>query len=129
MSMVSRLLACLLLVWHFTAMGVEVVRFPRPEFEGDRRYDYAMQLLQLALSKTATEYRIQPAEIAMNQERQVLEIEAGRTIDVGPIPIAARAHDPLSPEHIALRDENSVLIRRGRFVGKVQGACRALTHP
>ena len=89
MSMVSRLLACLLLVWHFTAMGVEVVRFPRPEFEGDRRYDYAMQLLQLALSKTATEYRIQPAEIAMNQERQVLEIEAGRTIDVGPIPSSA----------------------------------------
>ena len=102
MSMVSRLLACLLLVWHFTAMGVEVVRFPRPEFEGDRRYDYAMQLLQLALSKTATEYRIQPAEIAMNQERQVLEIEAGRTIDVGPIPSSADREARLLPIRIPI---------------------------
>ena len=102
MSMVSRLLACLLLVWHFTAIGVEVVRFPRPEFEGDRRYDYAMQLLQLALSKTATEYRIQPAEIAMNQERQVLEIEAGRTIDVGPIPSSADREARLLPIRIPI---------------------------
>ena len=102
MSMVSRLLACLLLVWHFTATGVEVVRFPRPEFEGDRRYDYAMQLLQLALSKTATEYRIQPAEIAMNQERQVLEIEAGRTIDVGPIPSSADREARLLPIRIPI---------------------------
>jgi ABC-type amino acid transport substrate-binding protein len=102
MSMVSRLLACLLLVWHFTAMGAEVVRFPRPEFEGDRRYDYAMQLLQLALSKTATAYRIQPAEIAMNQERQVLEIEAGRTIDVGPIPSSAEREARLLPIRIPI---------------------------
>jgi ABC-type amino acid transport substrate-binding protein len=86
MSMVSRLLACMLLAWHVAAAGAEIVRFPKPEFEGDRRFDYALQLLQLALSKTGTEYRIQLAEFAMNQERQVLEIEAGRTIDVGPIP-------------------------------------------
>ncbi len=102
MSMVSRLLASLLLVWHFTAFGVEVVRFPRPEFEGDRRYDYAMQLLQLALSKTVTSYRIQPAEIAMNQERQVLEIEAGRTIDVGPIPSSADREARLLPIRIPI---------------------------
>ncbi len=102
MIRVSRLLACLLLVWHFAASGTEVVRFPKPEFEGDRRYDYAMQLLQLALSKTGTAYRIAPAEIAMNQERQVLEIEAGRTIDVGPIPSSADREARLLPIRIPI---------------------------
>ena len=89
MSTVSRLLACLLLASHALAFGADVVRFPKPEFEGDRRYDYALQLLQLALSKAGTSYRILTAEFAMNQERQVLEIEAGRNIDVGPIPSSA----------------------------------------
>jgi ABC-type amino acid transport substrate-binding protein len=82
-------LACLLLASHALAFGADIVRFPKPEFEGDRRYDYALQLLQLALSKAGTSYRILTAEFAMNQERQVLEIEAGRTIDVGPIPSSA----------------------------------------
>jgi len=100
--MVSRLLACLLFAWHLAASGVEVVRFPKPEFEGDRRYDYAGQVLQLALSKTGTEYRIQTAEFPMNQERQVLEIEAGRTIDVGPIPSSAEREARLLPIRIPL---------------------------
>ena len=98
--MVSRLLACLLLVGHIAAAGTEVVRFPRPEFDGDRRYDYALQLLQLALSKTGVDYRIQTAEFAMNQERQVLELEAGRTIDVGPIPSSAEREARLLPIRI-----------------------------
>jgi ABC-type amino acid transport substrate-binding protein len=102
MTVVSRLLACLLIALHVTASGAEIVRFPKPEFEGDRRYDYAMQLLQLALSKVSTEYRIQTAEFPMNQERQVLEIEAGRTIDVGPIPSSAEREARLLPIRIPL---------------------------
>jgi len=89
--MVSRLLAGLLFAAHLAASAGEIVRVPKPEFEGDHRYDYALQLLQLALSKVGTDYRLQPAETAMNQERQVLEIEAGRSIDVGPIPSSASA--------------------------------------
>jgi hypothetical protein len=89
MSMVSRLFACLLLVWQVAATGAEVVRFPKPEFEGDRRYDYVLQVLQLVLSKTGTDYRIELTGAPMNQERQVQELEAGRTIDVGPIPSSA----------------------------------------
>ena len=100
MSMMSRLLACLMLAWHLSAAGVDIVRFPRPEFDGDRRFDYPLQLLQLALSKTGTEYRIQTAEFPMNQERQVLEIEAGRTIDVGPIPSSAEREARLLPIRI-----------------------------
>jgi len=98
--MMSRLLACLMLAWHLSAAGVDIVRFPRPEFDGDRRFDYPLQLLQLALSKTGTEYRIQMAEFPMNQERQVLEIEAGRTIDVGPIPSSAEREARLLPIRI-----------------------------
>lgn len=100
MSIMSRLLACLMLAWHLSAAGVDIVRFPRPEFDGDRRFDYPLQLLQLALSKTGTEYRIQTAEFPMNQERQVLEIEAGRTIDVGPIPSSAEREARLLPIRI-----------------------------
>lgn len=98
----SRLLACLLLGWHLVASGADVVRFPKPEFEGDRRYDYALQLLQLGLSKAGTEYRIQTAAFPMNQERQVLELEAGRTIDVGPIPSSAEREARLLPIRIPI---------------------------
>jgi len=102
MPMASRLLACLLLAGHLAAAGAEVVRFPKPEFEGDRRYDYALQLLQLALSRAGTEYRIQSAEVPMNQERQVLELEAGRSIDVGPIPSSAEREERLLPIRIPI---------------------------
>jgi hypothetical protein len=102
MRMVSRLLACVLFAAHLAASAVEVVRVPKPEFEGDHRYDYALQLLQLALSKVATEYRLQPAETPMNQERQVLEIEAGRSIDVGPIPSSAEREARLLPIYIPI---------------------------
>lgn len=95
-------LLCMLFAAHLGASAVEIVRIPKPEFEGDRRYDYPLQLLQLALSKSGTEYRIQTAEIAMNQERQVLEIEAGRTIDVGPIPSSAEREARLLPIYIPI---------------------------
>ena len=100
MSTLTRLLACLLLVWHATSVATEIVRFPKPEFEGDHRYDYALQLLHLALSKSGVDYRIESAEFAMNQERQVVEIEAGRTLDVGPIPSSAEREGRLLPIRI-----------------------------
>ncbi len=102
MSMMSRLLLCLLLAWPAAAHATEVVRFPKPEFEGDHRYDYAMQLLQLGLSKSGVDYRIELAEFPMNQERQVVEIEAGRTLDVGPIPSSAEREARLLPVRIPI---------------------------
>jgi len=102
MSMMSRLLACMLLAWHVAAVGVEVIRFPKPESESDRRMNYAFQLLQLAVSKAGTEYRIQRAQVAMNQERAVLEIEAGRTIDIAPLPISVEREARLLPIRIPI---------------------------
>jgi hypothetical protein len=66
--------------------AAEVVRYPRPEFEGDQRSDYSMQLLELALSKVGPGYRIELADVPMVQDRQVIELEAGRLIDVAPMP-------------------------------------------
>jgi ABC-type amino acid transport substrate-binding protein len=102
MSNMPRLLVCMLLAWHVTAVGAEVIRFPKPEFEGDRREDYAFQLLQLALSKTGAEYRFQTSDVAMNQARVVLEIEAGRMIDVAPLPSSAEREARLLPVRIPI---------------------------
>ena len=102
MSRVSRLLACMLLAWHVAAVDAEVIRIPKPEFEGDRRTDYSFQLLQLALSKAGTEYRMQMAQVAMNQERAVAEIEAGRTIDVVAMPSSAEREARLLPIRIPI---------------------------
>ena len=101
--MMSRLFACMLLAWHVTAVGVEVVRFPKPESEYDSRMNYAFQLLQLALSKSGTEYRFQTAGVVMNQDRVVLEIEAGRTIDVAPLPASAERETRLLPIRIPIQ--------------------------
>ena len=102
MTKVARWLVCLVLLSPVAALATQVIRFPIPEFEGDHRYDYATQLLQLALSKSGADYRIQPAAFAMNQERQVLELEAGRSIDVGPIPSSAEREARLLPIMIPL---------------------------
>ena len=93
----------MLLAWHVTAVGVEVVRFPKPESEYDSRMNYAFQLLQLALSKSGTEYRFQTAGVVMNQDRVVLEIEAGRTIDVAPLPASAERETRLLPIRIPIQ--------------------------
>ena len=87
MSLLARLVFVLLLVAQDAA--AEVVRFPRPEFAGDQRSDYSMQLLQLALSKLGPDYRVELAETPINQDRQVAELEAGRLIDVAPMPSSA----------------------------------------
>jgi hypothetical protein len=102
MSFAARLLICVLLASQGIAAAIEIVRFPRPEFEGDRRFDYALRLLQLGLSKTGTPYRVELATIPMNQERQVSELEAGRTIDVAPIPSSAEREERLLPIRIPI---------------------------
>jgi len=98
----SRLLACMLLAWHVAAVSGEVIRFPKPESANDRRVNYAFELLQLAVSKAGTEYRIQTTQVATNQDRATLEIEAGRTIDVAPLPTSAEREARLLPIRIPL---------------------------
>ncbi|MEO5794383.1 MAG: hypothetical protein ABIP34_04970 [Rhodoferax sp.] len=94
--------ASALMLWNISALCVELVRYPIPETSGDRRYDYPRKLLELALSKTQTKYQVVYPPIPMNQERQVRELEAGRTIDVGPIPTSAERETRLLPIRIPL---------------------------
>jgi hypothetical protein len=100
MSLLARLLLVLLLVGQCAA--AEVVRFPRPEFEGDRRFVYGLDLLKLALSKVSPDYRVELAEFPMNQERQMLELEAGRTIDVAAMPSSAEREARLLAVYIPM---------------------------
>jgi len=102
MFVALRLLLAGLLTWHCCAMGAEIVRSPPPEAAGDRRLDYPKKLLELALSKTKKDYQVVDAPVRMNQARQVLEIEAGRSIDVGPIPSSAERETRLLPIRIPL---------------------------
>jgi ABC-type amino acid transport substrate-binding protein len=86
MSWLIRLVFLLLIAQSAAA---EVVRFPGPEIEGDRRSEYALQLLKLALSKMGPDYQVEVVALPMNQDRALLELEAGRLIDVVPMPSSA----------------------------------------
>ncbi|RYH19501.1 MAG: hypothetical protein EON54_27085, partial [Alcaligenaceae bacterium] len=96
------LLAALLLVAPGSATGVEIVRYPIPESAADQRYDYPRKLLELALSKTRTEYRVTYPAASMSQNRQIVELEAGRMIDVAPLPSSADREARLLPIRIPL---------------------------
>ena len=91
-----------LMFWNSSASCVEIVRYPIRETNGDQRYDYPRKLLELALSKTQTKYQVVYPSSPMNQERQVRELELGRSIDVGPIPTSAEREARLLPIRIPL---------------------------
>jgi len=91
-----------LMLGSVSASSVEYVRYPLPETSRDQRYEYPRKMFELALSKTQTKYQIVYPPIRMNQERQVRELEAGRTIDVGLIPTSAEREARLLPIRIPL---------------------------
>jgi hypothetical protein len=81
---------------------VQTLRFPIGESIGDHRNDYPRKVLELALSKGKTRYRVVDAAIAMNQNRQVAELEAGRLIDVASIPTSPERERRLLPVRIPI---------------------------
>ncbi len=102
--MLARMLFVLPFVLPFVAQDAvaEVVRFPGPESESDQRSDHSMQLLELALSKVGPGYRVELTDFPMNQDRQVLELEAGRSIDVAPMPSSPEREARLLVVHIPI---------------------------
>ena len=96
------LLSGLLLFAHGSAIGVEIVRYPIPESAADQRYDYPRKLLELVLSKTRTAYRVEYPTVPMSQNRQIVELEAGRMIDVAPLPSSAEREARLLPIRVPL---------------------------
>jgi ABC-type amino acid transport substrate-binding protein len=101
MSIVLRLLFVAVLCGHAgVTVAQVVVRYPAPETDMDRRHDYPLALLALALSKTKTDYRVEFTPPRMSQEREVAELEAGRTIDVSSIPSSPEREARLLPIRI-----------------------------
>lgn len=96
------LFPALSLLAHGSALGVEIVRYPIPESAADQRYDYPRKLLELVLSKTGTAYRVEYPTVSMSQNRQIIELEAGRMIDVAGLPASAEREARLLPIRVPL---------------------------
>jgi len=58
------------------------VVYPRAEQADDRRDDYPLAVLALALKKSGKPYELRPSPVFMLQVRAISELEHGRTVDV-----------------------------------------------
>lgn len=78
LSIVASLLA-------FAAAGAEaavLVRHPLVQSIDDRRAEYPVAVLRLALEKAGVDARIVPAAVGMEQDRAIRSLASGRLIDV-----------------------------------------------
>lgn len=66
----------------WVAQAKQVVVYPRAEQADDRRDDYPLALLALALAKTRKAYELRPHPVFMLQVRAISELEHGRSVDV-----------------------------------------------
>lgn len=67
---------------HTTAQADEVIRYPRAESEADRRNDYALELLQLALNEAGSTARLTPSDHVMPQQRSFSELQSGKNLHI-----------------------------------------------
>jgi hypothetical protein len=65
----------LLSLLPLAASAVEIVRYPRPESTADRRLDFPVKMLELALQKAGGHYELQPSVLVMPQSRALLELK------------------------------------------------------
>lgn len=79
-----RLIATLCLIVLTLAHGHadEVIHYPRAESAADRRNDYALELLQLALREAGSTARLEPSDQAMTQQRSFSELQAGKNLQI-----------------------------------------------
>jgi hypothetical protein len=59
-----------------------VVRYPMPETAFDKRTEYPLKLLELALAKSGQPFRLMPTPQAMNQGRALHQLKSARGVDV-----------------------------------------------
>ncbi|UUZ49018.1 hypothetical protein LP420_00175 [Massilia sp. B-10] len=59
-----------------------VIRYPRPESNPDERSRYPLRLLELALARADTDYRIEISPLRMQQGRALLRLEKNEGIDI-----------------------------------------------
>jgi hypothetical protein len=93
MPLLRRLLfACLACVCLAAAAEPITVLYPRAEADDDKRSEYGMALLQLALAKAGGKYRVELSPTRMQQNRAIAEIQsgAGRVDIIGTMTSAER---------------------------------------
>lgn len=83
------------------AAGTEILVYPRPVSELDRRSDYPIRLLSLALDKTGGEYSLVPSAQIMNKARVASELLNDR-IDVGWMVTDRQREEDLYPIRICI---------------------------
>ncbi|OZG70990.1 hypothetical protein BTA51_23070 [Hahella sp. CCB-MM4] len=59
-----------------------IVRYPKPETDTDKRTDYPLTLLQLALDTSGVDYRLEPTTQVMTQGRALQQLHKGTHVDV-----------------------------------------------
>ncbi len=79
-----RRFAAFCLVWLTLSHGyaAETIRYPRAQSESDRRNDYPLELLRLALEEAGSNARLVPSDLAMTQERSFSELQSGKRLDI-----------------------------------------------
>lgn len=75
---------------------------PRAEQPGDRRDDYPLALLALALRKSGVDHALEPSPVFMLQLRAINELEQGRTVDVIWTTTSAEREKALLPVRIPI---------------------------
>ncbi len=65
----------LLLCCQLTIYAAEIVYYPRPEAEHDRRTEYPIKLLELAIRHTRYPIALQASSIVVHQKRAIREVE------------------------------------------------------
>ena len=81
------------------------VVYPRAELPSDRRDDYPVELLSLALQKSGTPYELKASPVFMLQVRAISELEQGKTLDVIWTMTSAEREKTLLPVRIPISIE------------------------
>jgi hypothetical protein len=77
MSRKLHALLAFLVFFALSARAAEVVYYPPPETEADRRTEYPVRMLELALAKSGKGYHAVPSPVGMTQGRSLVQVQNG----------------------------------------------------
>lgn len=79
---IGALVVALCMALPAAANPVRVVVHPRPESDGDTRSEYFVRVLDLALSRSGADYRLQAHALQMPKSRALMQLERHDGVDV-----------------------------------------------
>ena len=115
---VALLLIVCLLVAGRIAFAAELVHYPLPEADGDRRDDYPVALLALVLQKAGGHYKPVPSSERWSQSRTLVHLAENRGVEVAWSMTSTAREEELLPVRIpifkGLIGWRVALVRRGQ---------------